>query len=78
MPTRRNGVWLYPTWTDWTRALLALTPGQRKTPGTDSRLLRKRNTGGLTKTLASEKKTRKDTRQSRELFRYALASGAFR
>lgn len=75
MPTRRNGVWLYPTWTDWTRALLALTPGQRKTPGTESRLLRYRNTGGLTKTLASEKKTRKDTRQSADLWAYTVASG---
>lgn len=76
MPIWRNGVPVYPTWTDWTKALLALTRGQRKAPGNDSKLRRNQElTRGLSKTIACGNSDRVATRRTREMFSYALASG---
>jgi len=78
MPVWRSGVPVYRTWTDWTRALLALGSGQRKTPGTYSRLLRKRTTGGSLKSLPSGIDRRVATRQKAESFRLELLSGGLK
>lgn len=78
MPVWRRGVPVYRTWTEWTRALLALGSGQRKTPGTDSRLLRYRKTGGSLKSLQSGNDRRVATRQKAESFRLELLSGGLK
>ena len=76
MPIRRNGVPVYPTWTDWTNALLGLTRGQRKTPGNFLKLRRNQNrTRGLSKTIASGNSSSMKNRRTGEFFAYELASG---
>lgn len=78
MPRRRLGVLVYPTWTDWTRALLALSRGQRKAPETYRKVSSKPEIGGVPKTLSSRSDARRHTAERVEMFRYALAHGCLK
>lgn len=79
MPIWRDGVPVYPTWTDWTKALLGLPRGQRKTPGNNLKLRRNQEpTRGLSKTLQSRKFPRLHTRRTAEMWAHTLASGGLK
>ena len=78
MPRLRLGVLVYPTWTEWTRALLALSRGQRKAPENQLRVSSKPKIGGVPKRISSRSDARTHTAKRVEMFRYALASGALK